>query len=203
MAKFTRSEIRKIIGDACTEEMESSLVALHLGVVDPLKDDVTKYKAAAEKLQEVQAELNTLKAKGGTDWEAKYNEEHTAFEQYKADQSAKETRTAKEAAVKAYFEGKRITGANLKIAMRGVKKEELDSIELDDKNQIKDTKALDTLVQGEFAGLVVKTREKGPGASTPPASSSGGKMTRDEIMAIKDVGERQKAIAENLEVFGY
>ena len=202
MAKFTRSEIRKIIGEGCTEEMESSLVALHLGVVDPLKDDVTKYKTAAEKLQEVQTELNTLKAKGGTDWEAKYNEEHTAFEQYKADQTAKETRAAKEAAAESYFTGKRITGANLKIAMRGAR-DEIDGLELDDKGQIKDPAKLDALVQGEFAGLVVKTREKGPGASTPPSSSSGGKMTRDEIMAIKDVGERQKAIAENLEAFGY
>ena len=50
MAKFARSEIRKIIGEACTEEMESSLVALHLGVVDPLKDDLAKYKALADQL---------------------------------------------------------------------------------------------------------------------------------------------------------
>ena len=50
MAKFTRAEIRNILGDACTEEIENRLVALHLGVVDPLKDDLTKYKADAEKL---------------------------------------------------------------------------------------------------------------------------------------------------------
>ena len=45
MAKFTRAEIRNILGEACTEEIEKRLVALHLGVVDPLKDDLTKYKA--------------------------------------------------------------------------------------------------------------------------------------------------------------
>ncbi len=50
MAKFTRAEIRNILGEACTEEIENRLVALHLGVVDPLKDDLTKYKADAEKL---------------------------------------------------------------------------------------------------------------------------------------------------------
>ena len=50
MAKFTRAEIRRIIGEACTDEIENNLVALHLGVVDPLKDDVAKYKAEAEKL---------------------------------------------------------------------------------------------------------------------------------------------------------
>ena len=54
MAKFTRAEIRKIIGENCTDEIENQLVALHLGVVDPLKDDVTRYKADAEKLPGVQ-----------------------------------------------------------------------------------------------------------------------------------------------------
>ena len=201
MAKFARSEIRKIIGEACTEEMESSLVALHLGVVDPLKDDLAKYKALADQLPGVQQELKDLQAKGGTDWQAKYEQEHKDFEAFKADQADKASQAAKEKAAQAYFEGKRITGNNLKIAMRGAK-DEIKALTLDEKGQIKDTKALDALVSGEFSALAVKTREKGPGASNPPASS-GGSMTREEIMAIKDVSERQKAIAENMSVFGY
>ena len=64
MAKFTRAEIRKIIGESCTDEIENQLVALHLGVVDPLKDDVTRYKADAEKLPGVQKDLDDLKAQG-------------------------------------------------------------------------------------------------------------------------------------------
>ena len=51
MAKFTRSDIREIIGDACTEEMESKLIAKHLAVVDPLKDDLQKAKASADRLE--------------------------------------------------------------------------------------------------------------------------------------------------------
>lgn len=202
MARFTRSDIREIIGDACTEEMESKLIAKHLAVVDPLKDDLQKAKASADRLEDVQKELDDLKAKGSTDWETKYNDEHAAFEQYKADQSAKETRTAKEKAVKAFFEGKHITGANLTIAMRGVKKEELDALDLDDNGQLKDTKALDALVQGEFAGLVVKTTEKGSPSPTPPGSNGTGKMTKEEIMAIKDTATRQAAMLENAELFG-
>ena len=54
MAKFTRAEIRNILGDACTEEIENRLVAVHLGVVDPPKDDLTKHKADTEKLSGVQ-----------------------------------------------------------------------------------------------------------------------------------------------------
>ena len=72
MAKFTRAEIRKIIGEGCTDEIENQLVALHLGVVDPLKDDVTRYKADAEKLPGVQKELDDLKAQGDGGYKAKY-----------------------------------------------------------------------------------------------------------------------------------
>lgn len=83
MAKFTRAEIRKIIGESCTDEIENQLVALHLGVVDPLKDDVTRYKADAEKLPGVQKELDDLKAQGDGGYKAKYEAEHKAFGDYK------------------------------------------------------------------------------------------------------------------------
>ena len=101
MAKFTRAEIRNILGEACTEEIENRLVALHLGVVDPLKDDLTKYKADAEKLPGVQKELDDLKAAGDGGYKEKYEKEHSAFETYKSDVTAKESKAAKEKAVRA------------------------------------------------------------------------------------------------------
>ena len=119
MAKFTRAEIRNILGDACTEEIENRLVALHLGVVDPLKDDLTKYKADAEKLPSVQKQLDDLKAAGDGGYKEKYEKEHSAFETFKTNITAKESKAAKEKAVRAYFESKNNTGANLDLAMRG------------------------------------------------------------------------------------
>ena len=94
MAKFTRAEIRKIIGESCTDEIENQLVALHLGVVDPLKDDVTRYKADAEKLPGVQKELDDLKAQGDGGYKAKYEAEHKAFGDYKANVDAEKTTAA-------------------------------------------------------------------------------------------------------------
>lgn len=194
---------RKMLkGMGLTEEQVDTIVEAHAETVDGLKEQLKTAQDKAGRLDAVQKELDTLKAQGGTDWKAKCEAAQQELADYKAEQTAKETRAAKEKAAEAYFEGKKITGANLKIAMRGAR-EEIDGLELDDKGQIKDAAKLDALVQGEFAGLVVKTREKGPGPSTPPSNPSGGKMTKAEIMAIKDVGERQKAIAENLDVFGY
>lgn len=197
MAKFTRAEIRNILGDACTEEIENRLVALHLGVVDPLKDDLTKYKADAEKLPSVQKQLDDLKAAGDGGYKEKYEKEHSAFETFKTDITAKESKAAKEKAVRAYFESKNITGANLDLAMRGCG-EEMAALELDGE-KIKDTKSLDALVDGTYKGLVSKQTVR---FDTGARFNGGGKpMTKDEIMQITDRAERRAAIAANMDLF--
>jgi hypothetical protein len=197
MAKFTRAEIRNILGDACTEEIENRLVALHLGVVDPLKDDLTKYKADAEKLPSVQKQLDDLKAAGDGGYKEKYEKEHSAFEAFKTDITAKESKAAKEKAVRAYFESKNITGANLDLAMRGCG-EEMAALELDGE-KIKDTKSLDALVDGTYKGLVSKQTVR---VDTGARFNGGGKpMTKDEIMQITDRAERRAAIAANMDLF--
>ena len=197
MAKFTRAEIRNILGDACTEEIENRLVALHLGVVDPLKDDLTKYKADAEKLPGVQKQLDDLKAAGDGGYKEKYEKEHSAFETFKTDITAKESKAAKEKAVRAYFESKNITGANLDLAMRGCG-EEMAALELDGE-KIKDTKSLDALVDGTYKGLVSKQTVR---VDTGARFNGGGKpMTKDEIMQITDRAERRAAIAANMDLF--
>lgn len=197
MAKFTRAEIRNILGEACTEEIENRLVALHLGVVDPLKDDLTKYKADAEKLPGVQKELDDLKAAGDGGYQEKYEKEHKAFEDFKANVTAKESKAAKEKAVRAYFKSKNITGANLDLAMRGCG-EEMAALELDGE-KIKDTKSLDALVDGTYKGLVSKQTVR---FDTGARFNGGGKpMTKDEIMQINDRAERRAAIAANMDLF--
>lgn len=197
MAKFTRAEIRNILGEACTEEIENRLVALHLGVVDPLKDDLTKYKADAEKLPGIQKELDNLKAAGDGGYKEKYEKEHSAFETFKTDITEKESKAAKEKAVRAYFESKNITGANLDLAMRGCG-EEMAALELDGE-KIKDTKSLDALVDGTYKGLVSKQTIR---VDTGARFNGGGKpMTKDEIMQITDRAERRAAIAANMDLF--
>ena len=179
MAKFTRAEIRNILGDACTEEIENRLVALHLGVVDPLKDDLTKYKADAEKLTGVQKELDDLKAAGDGGYKEKYEKEHSDFEAFKADITAKESKAAKEKAVRAYFESKNITGANLDLAMRGCG-EEMAALVMDG-DKIKDTTSLDALIDGAYKSLVYTEHVQGANPATPPANPPAKNYTTADI----------------------
>lgn len=153
---------------------------------------------APEHLVEVYvAELHKAAGDGG--YKEKYEKEHSAFETYKSDVTAKESKAAKEKAVRAYFESKNITGANLDLAMRGCG-EEMAALELDGE-KIKDTKSLDALVDGTYKGLVSTTQTKGANPATPPANTGGGAMTKDQIMEIKDRAERRAAIAANINLF--
>ena len=174
----------------------------HSADLDSIKEQRDNYKKDAETLADVQKELNALKSNTGDDWKSKYEKEHTDFESYKKGVTEKETKSAKEKAVKAYFEGKNITGANLDIAMRGCR-DEIGAIELDG-DKIKDTAALDALVSGTFAGLVVTKTVQGAQTANPPANNGGKAMTRADLYKKDEHGryimsaqERQKALAEN------
>lgn len=187
-----------------TDEQVDSIVEMHAETVDGLKDKLKTAEEKANKLDGVEKELNDLKAQGDGGYKEKYEKERDDFKAYKADVERKASHATKEAAVKAYLESKNITGANLKIAMLAVSGK-IDGMELDGE-KLKSTDALDELVKdgGDLAGLVVKTTTTGAQTANPPANNGGKSYkTKEEILAIKDRSERQTAIAENHEMFGF
>lgn len=189
---------RKLLkGMGLTDEQVDTIIEAHTDTVDGLKADVTRYKTDAEKLPGVQKQLDDLKAAGDGGYKEKYEKEHSAFEAFKTDITAKESKAAKERAVRAYFESKNITGANLDLAMRGCG-EEMSALELDGE-KIKDTKSLDALVDGTYKSLVSKPAVR---LDMGARLNEGGKpMTKDEIMKITDRTERRAAIAANMDLF--
>lgn len=189
---------RKLLkGMGLTDEQVDTIIEAHTDTVDGLKADVTRYKADAEKLPGVQKQLDDLEAAGDGGYKEKYEKEHSAFEAFKTDITAKESKAAKERAVRAYFESKNITGANLDLAMRGCG-EEMSALELDGE-KIKDTKSLDALVDGTYKSLVSKPAVR---LDMGARLNEGGKpMTKDEIMKITDRTERRAAIAANMDLF--
>lgn len=189
---------RKLLkGMGLTDEQVDTIIEAHTDTVDGLKADVTRYKTDAEKLPGVQKQLDDLKAAGDGGYKEKYEKEHSAFEAFKTDITAKESKAAKERAVRAYFESKNITGANLDLAMRGCG-EEMSAVELDGE-KIKDTKSLDALVDGTYKSLVSKPAVR---LDMGARLNEGGKpMTKDEIMKITDRTERRAAIAANMDLF--
>ena len=201
MPKFGRSDIRRIIGESCTEQMETALVALHLAVVDPLKDDLQKAEERAKDYDAIKKERDELKANSGEDFKKQLEDTKKAFSDYKKDVEAKATAATKDKAGRAYFEGKGITGANLEIAMRAASKE-ISELQMEG-DKIKDTAALDSLVGSTLKGLAVTTGKQGVPQTNPP-KNSGDTLTRKDIYAKDEKGrykmstaERQKALAEH------
>ena len=199
MAKFARADIRKIIGEACTDEMENALIALHLGVVDPLKDELNNMKADAAKIEELQKEVEKLNAekKDGEDWKAKFEKEHADFGEYKTQvEKDKATDTVKglyRALLKeAKVDDKRIDSI-LKVT-------DFSTMKVDKNGKLDGADKLSESIKNDWKDFIVTTQKNGADVETPP-DNNGTKMTRDQIMQIKNTAERQKAIAENFEVF--
>ena len=193
---------RLLKGMGLTDEQMDTIIEAHTDTVDGLKADLAKYKADAEQLPKVQRELDALKAAGDGGYQEKYEKVKKDFDDYKAEISTKETKAAKEKAVRAYYEGKGITGKSLDIAIRG-SGAEIDALELDG-DKIKDTSSLDELVNGTFSGLISTTTTKGADTATPPTNTGGGGTTKADIYKKDDHGryimsaaERQKALMEN------
>lgn len=165
---FTRKFLKAL---GIEDEKIDQIIEAHTEVTDALKAKVTEAENKAKDYDDVVRERDDLKSKANDGFKEKYEKEHAEFEKFKSDLQEKESRAAKEKAVKAYFESKDIKGTNLDIAMRG-SVAEINAIEMDG-DKIKDTKALDDLVSGTFAGLVVKTAKKGTDSPNPPANNGG------------------------------
>ena len=199
MAKFTRAEIRRIIGESCTDEMETALIALHHSIVDEVKDrldEAQQYKADAEKLPEALKELDALKE---GDFESKYAKEHEAFEAYKRQIADGEELNRKKAAYRQLLADEHINEKRLDAVIRLT---DFSGMKLDKDGKLQDTDKLKADIKSEWSEYIATDGTRGAEVGTPPTA---GKAVRSkaDILAIKDTAERQQAIAENHQLFGF
>lgn len=198
-----RSEIRAILGEAFTDEISDKLTALHRSIVDPLKDErddlkkqAEKLKVDAEKLPAVQQELEELKS---GDYKAKYEKAHDEYEAYKK-QVAHDAEAAKiERAFRALLKDEHISDKRHDAIVRVT---DFSGMKLDKDGNLENADAQRKAIQDAWGDFRVTQGTTGANVATPPATGTA-KPTKEEIMAIKDDGARQKAIAENHQLFGF
>ena len=181
-----------------TDEQVDSIIEMHSETVDGLKEQVKTYKADAEKLPNVQKELDDLKAAGDGGFKEKFEKEHSDFENFKKTIQEKETKVATESAAKAFCESKGITGNSLEIAMRG-SSAEIAALDLDGE-KIKDSSALDALVNGTFKALVSTTTTKGANIPNPPVTTPNKAYSADDIrkMSPAEINKNWDSIKASL-----
>lgn len=139
------------------------------------------------------------KATSAEKWKTKYDALKDDFEAYKKDITAKETKATRSNAYKELLKQAGISEKRLDTVL---KVSDIDSLEMGEDGKFKDSDKILESIKNEWADFITTTETKGAETSTPPSNNGGGKMTKADIMKIKDTSERQKAIAENRELFG-
>lgn len=196
---FTRKMLKAM---GIEDEKIDQIIDAHSETVDALKADRDAYKEDAAKLAAVQKELDELKAKGDDGYKAKYEAEKAAHDALKADIAAKETKQAKTDAYRELLKGANIDEKRIATILRA-EAPTIDKIELDADGKIKNAEQYTQSIKSDWADFIVTQSAKGTNTATPPANGGAASTkTKEDILKIKDAGERQKAIAENPTLFG-
>ena len=196
---FGRTWLKNILQeeDKSVEEKVAEIMKEHVSVTDSLKEERDGYKEQAGKAADLQKQLEDLQS--GDNFKEKYEKEHEAFENFKK-QTASDAEAAK---VKAAY--------RKLLAGEGIGEKRLDSIlkvtdfskmKLDKDGNLEKADELKKAINDEWSDFKTTVTERGATVEKPPQTGKT-KMTKEEIFAIKDTTQRQKAIAENHELFGF
>lgn len=191
---------RKMLkGMSLTDEQIDTIIEAHTETTDALKEERDSYKADAAKLPAIQQELDDLKSKGDDGFEKKYNDLKAEFDQYKQEQADRANKAAIESAYKALLKEAGVSDKRVASILRVT---DLSGAKLDKDGNLKDRDKMAESIKAEWSDFIQTADVKGADTKTPP-KNSGGSMTKEDILKIKDTTERQQAIAENHELFGF
>lgn len=198
---FTRSFLKAL---GLSDEQVQTVMEEHTNVTDALKQRLEGYKADAEKLPAVQKKLDALQ--GGEDFKAKYEEEHTAFEKYKADVKAKADLDVMKDDFRQILTAENVSSRWIEPITR---MEDFSAMKLDESGKkLADPDKLRQMVRQKYSDYIATERTEHERIATPPEVKGGPKLTREDIYKRDDHGryilsteERQKAIAENPQAF--
>lgn len=200
---LTRQFLKKMEIDS---EVAEKIVLAHTESVDALKDDNDAKEAEIAKLNK---EIKDLKS-GAEDVEklkkelAKYEDLKEKYSDLKNTYSEYKEKVETEAS-----DREKKSLARKMLLEAGISEKRVDSVlrvydykklEVED-GAVKDKADAIKGVKEDWSDFIVSKTDKGADTANPP-SNNGGKKTKDEIYAIKDTAERQKAMAENHELFG-
>jgi hypothetical protein len=181
------------------------IINAHIEVVDGLKEERDNYKADAEKLADVQKELDTAndklakKGEGETVSKEDFDKLQKEYDDYKADVTAQETKRTKEHAVREFYKGVGISEKRIDSVVRIAN---LDEFELDKDGKIKDADKHTEKAKKEWADFITTQNTQFNNTEHPPANNGGTTKTKEDIMAIKDGAIRRQEMLNNPHLFG-
>jgi hypothetical protein len=153
-------------GMGIDDKQVESIIEAHSETVNGLKADRDKYKEQAGKVADLQKQLEEAQAASdGTDeWEKKYNDEHQAFEDFKAQIQTERADAEKAQAYRGMLMAAGIDPKRIDAIMKVT---DLSDVEMED-GKLKDSGKLEESAKEEWADFVLKTFTKGSNPATPP-----------------------------------
>ena len=189
---FSRSFLK---ATGLTDEQITAVMEEHVSVVDGLKAERDKYRDEAGKAADLQKQLEEVSS--GEDYKAKYDKEHADFEAFKK-QTAEDAEAAKvRAAYRKLLTDERISEKRLDSI---IKVTDFAKMKLGKDGKLDHEDELRKAINDEWSEFRTTVSERGAKVENPPTTGNG-KLTKEEILKIEDTSARQKAIAENLDLF--
>lgn len=207
---FKRSDL---VALGIEPEKIQTLIDWHSETVKGLQAKIEEYKDNADKLTEVQEELDKVKNDLATanksiekaakdDYKGKFEAVTAELEMMKSEAVAKETTAAKSSALKDELKKANYTDNAISLILRNGF---ANDVEMGEDGKATNLDSVIKAIQADrdFSGFTPKVTENNLKLETPPANTGGKKsMSWDEIDKITDTAERQNAIAQNMEALG-
>lgn len=157
-------------GMGLTEEQVSAIIEEHTNVTTSLKDQIKTYKADAEKLPGVQKELDDMKKDtSASDWEKKYNDEHTAFESYKKDVADKENASKLRSAYKKLLAECKVGEKHIDSILRVT---DFSNMKLGEDGSLDGADKLKETINSDWSGFISTKETKGADVNDPPSGGN-------------------------------
>ena len=148
------------------EDKIEAIIAAHTETTEGLKSERDTYKKQAEQVPDLQKKLEEAEAASGSgdEWEQKYQDEHQAFEDFKAQVATEKAEADKAQAYRGMLMAAGIDPKRIDAIMRVT---DLSQVEMED-GKLKDTEKLQESAKQEWADFVVKSSTQGSNPATPP-----------------------------------
>lgn len=191
---LTRSMLKAMGID---EDKIEQIVLAHGESIEGLKKKAEDVRVQAERVPVLEKEIEELrKSQPTADQKAELDKVKLEFEAYKESVERERAEQQKAALYRSLLREKGVDEKRLDAIMKVT---DLSGMTVED-GKLAGADELSKAIENEWGAFIVQTSTQGAAVSNPP-SNVGAKMTREEILQIKDTAARQRAIAENLDQF--
>ena len=161
-------------GIGLSDAQIEGVIRAHTETVDGLKDEIASMKGDSDRLRE-------------------------EYDHYRADAEQRRREADVKAAYRRLLEKEHVDPRRFDAIERATRYE---AMTLDDDGALNDDGRLSADIRREWSDFIVSSQRRGAKVPTPPAGDRQ-PLSRREILAIPDTAQRQRAIAENHEIFGF